>query len=128
MPVSFPGYTSYISRDNNNPHRGGTCVLVKQSLSGDVRELYVSIPDQVWFKLRYVPGVLFGFCYVPPPDSPFNNHALLSSVQEEVKISYAKNRCVVVGDMEARFGEAVCELPGRLGLEQCLYPTLSDRV
>ena len=128
MHVSFPGYTSYISRDNNNSHRGGTCVLVKQGLSGDVMELDVSIPDQVWFMLRCVPGVLFGFCYVPPPDSPFYNHALLSSVQEKIKTSHASYGCVVAGDMNARFGEAVCELPGRLRLEQCSYPTIPDRV
>ncbi len=77
LPVSVPGYVSYISRDANNPHLGGTCVLIKQYLNCVVIELDVSIADQVWFKRECVPNVFFGFCYVPPPDSPYYSLALL---------------------------------------------------
>ncbi len=76
LPVSFPGYVSYVSRDVNNPHREGTCVMIKQHLNCDVIGLDVSIIDQVWFKLKCVPDVLFGFCYVPPPYSPYFSLAL----------------------------------------------------
>ncbi len=78
--MSVPGYVSYISRDANNPHRGGTCVLIKQNLNCDVIELDVSTADQVWFRFKCVPDVLFGFCYVPPPDSPYFRLALLRGV------------------------------------------------
>lgn len=33
-----------------------------------------------------------------------------------------------MGDMNARFGNAACELPGRLGLDQCSYLDIPDQV
>lgn len=128
LSVSFPGYVSYISRDANNPHRGGTCVLIKQHLNCYVAELDVTCTDQVWFKLKCIPDVLFGFCYVPPPDSPYFSLTLLSNIQEKIKSSPPSNGCVVMGDMNARFGSAVLELPGRLGCEQYSYTDIPDRV
>ena len=127
LSVSFPGYVSYISRDANNPHRGGTCVLIKQHLSCYVTELDATITDQVWFKFKCIPDVLFGFCYVPPSDSPYFSLTLLSNIQEKIKYSHS-NGCVVMGDMNARFGNAVLELPGRLGCEQYSYTDIPDRV
>ncbi len=32
LKVVVPGFVSYVSRDKNNAHRGGTCVLVKHYL------------------------------------------------------------------------------------------------
>ena len=129
LPVSFPGYVSYVSRDQRNPHRGGTCVLVKQCLDSQMSEVDVAIVDQVWFKLRCVPGVVFGFCYVPSSDSPYFNHVLLSSVQEKVKTSHDNNDgCIVMGDMNARFGNSVHELPVALDLGQYSYHDIPDRV
>ena len=66
LPVSFPGYVSYISLDKKNGNRGGTCVFIKQYLKMYVFDADLSITDQVWFKLKCVPGILFGACYVPP--------------------------------------------------------------
>ncbi len=57
--------------------------MIRQHLNCDVIELDASITDQVWFKLKCVPDVLFGFCYVPPPDSTYFSFALLSSIQEK---------------------------------------------
>ncbi len=57
--MSVPGYVSYISCDANNPHRGGTCVLIKQNLNCDVIELDVTTADQLWFMIKCVQDVFF---------------------------------------------------------------------
>ncbi len=128
LPISFPGYVSYTSRDLSNSHRGGTCVLVKQCFDHEVSELDISIIDQVWFKLKCFPDV-FGFCYVPPSDSPYFNHTLFSNMQKKVKGSHDNNKgCIVMGDMNARFGNAVRELPASLVLDQYSYQRIPDPI
>lgn len=128
FPVSFPGYVFYISRDVSNPHMGGTCVLIKQHLHCCVTNVYVTITDQVWFKLKCVPDVLLGFCCLPPPDSPYFSLALLISIQEKIKSSPHSNGCIVMGDVNARFGSSVLLLPGGLGCYQYSYTDVLDRV
>lgn len=128
LAVSFPGFVSYSSYDKHNPHRGGTCVLVKQQLSGDITEVDVTKPDQVWCKLKCVPGVLFGFCYVPPHDSPYFNHSSFSAIQEKIKSTDISKGCVIFGDINARFGNSVCELPTHVQLRNFSYPYIPDPV
>ena len=128
LSVSFPGYVSYISFDKSNSNRGGTCVLIKQYLKMYIFDVDVSIADQVWFKLKCVPGVLFGACYVPPSDSQYFNYSQLSSIQEKIKSNESHNGCIVIGDINARLGMSVCELPGLIGLPQYSYPTITDPI
>ena len=85
LPVLFPAYTSYVSYDKSNGNRGGTCVFIKQYLNNYVYDMDKSIADQVWFKLKCVPGVLFGACYIPPSDSEYFNFMQFSSIQEKSK-------------------------------------------
>ena len=122
--VSLPGYVSYISRDRNNPHRGGTCVFIKHHLSQFVTDVDVSIVDQVWFKLSCATGVLFGCCYVPPPDSPYFSYASFSSMQAKLKTSEHHNGCILIGDFNARFGNSVCNLPVCLEMQHLSYPVI----
>ena len=126
--VSLPGYVSYISRDRNNPHRGGTCVFIKHHLSQFVIDVDVSIVDQVWFKLSCATGVLFGCCYVPPPDSPYFSYASFSSMQAKLKTSEHHNGCILIGDFNARFGNSVCNLPVCLEMQHLSYPVIPDPV
>ncbi len=65
--------------------------------------------------LDCVPGVLFGFCYVPPADSPYFDSVLFSGVQEKVKAVDERTRFMILGDLNARFGEMVRRLPHRTG-------------
>ncbi len=67
LPVFFPGYVSYVSCGKESYNRGGTCVLVKNSLSRYVFDVDKDTTDQVWFKLKCVPEA----CYIPPSDSDF---------------------------------------------------------
>ena len=68
LKVSCPGYISIIcitSHDSANPHRGGTCGLIKNQLVSQVTSVDVTKPDQVWLQLRCYPGTLFEFCLYP---------------------------------------------------------------
>ena len=87
----------------------------------------LSIADQVWFKLKCVPGVLFGACYVPPSDSDYFRYSQLSSIQEKVKSTECFNGCLIIGDMNTRYGVSVCELRVQINLPQYSYPLFLSR-
>lgn len=62
--------------------------------------------------LRCVPGVVFGFCYIPPADSAFYSPNSFSSIQEKLKTSENYDY-ILMGDMIARFGRMVWQLPAQ---------------
>ncbi len=117
LNVSVPGFVCYASIDQGSAHRGGVCVLIKTHLYQYVVEVDTKIQDQVWMKLKCFPGVLFGFCYIPPPDSQYFDLASFSFIQERVKSMEHGNSCIIVGDLNARLGEALSELPEAFGLD-----------
>ena len=61
------------------------CVFIKEYLKDTVMEVDVSTPDQVWLTLSCAVGVLFGFLYVPPRDSPYYNDTIFSNIQQSNK-------------------------------------------
>ena len=128
LPISCPGYRSITSRDSKNPDRGGTCVLIKSQLSSQVIEIDISKPDQVWLKLKCLPGIIFGFLYIPPHDSPYFNEASFSYIQEKLKEESTVNSCIIIGDLNTRMGERVKDLPFYLDLPDLSYPTIPDPV
>ncbi len=71
LPVSLPGYVTFRSKVVGSADRGGTVVCIKNWLSHYVFNIDTGIGDQVWLQFLNVPGVLFGFCYVPPCDSRY---------------------------------------------------------
>ncbi len=86
----------------------------------------ISMRDQVWLRLECGPGVLFGFCYVPPIDSPYFDCTLLSNIHTKVKMRRYGVSCMIVGDLNARFGHSFCELPVCLEQSQCSYRSIPD--
>ena len=129
--VLFPGYKSYRSNLGRAAERGGTVVLVKNWLSELVFEVDTSIVDQVWLKLRNVPGVTFGFCYIPPPDSQYYSLEAFSSIGEKLQSEYMPNGYVIVGDMNTRFGRSVSQLLVQQNLtieDGWSYPEIPDDV
>ena len=128
LKISCPGYISLTSRDMSNPSRGGTCVLIKNQLISQVSGVDLSIPDQVWLQLKYLPGILFGFVYVPPHDSPYFSETSFSAIQEKLKTVSSVNDCIIVGDINARLGKKVRELPDDLDLNELSYPTIPDPI
>ena len=128
LPVSFPGYVSYVSYDHSNGNRGGTCVFIRQYLSKEIFDVDMSIADQIWFRLKCIPGVLFGACYIPPADSEYFSYTQLSKIQEKIKTSECGNGCIIIGDMNARLGTSIRELTERLGLVEYSYPFIPDPI
>lgn len=128
LSVSYPGYKSIISRDIGNPSRGGTCVLIRNSLSTQVTNIDLSKPDQVWLQLKCQPCILFGFLYIPPHDSPYYNESSFSYIQEKLKGESTANSCFIIGDINARFGQKVKDLLPYLDLPNMSYPVISDPV
>ena len=85
LRVSLPGYVSFCSRDPCAPSRGGVCVFVKEHLRPAVMTVDTATPDQVWITLSCAVGVLFGFLYIPPRDSPYFTENSFSTIQEKMK-------------------------------------------
>ena len=128
LKISCPGYISLTSRDMSNPSRGGTCVLINNQLIPQVSGVDLSIPDQVWLQLKYLPGILFGFVYVPPHDSPYFSETSFSAIQEKLKTVSSVNECIIVGDINARLGKKLRELPDDLDINELSYPTIPDPI
>ena len=84
--------------------------IVEESVCS-LRHICVSIyAVQVDTKLRdqvSFPDVLFGFCYFAHSDSPYFNFASLSFFQEKMKSREHGCSCIIVEDLNARFGETM---------------------
>ena len=132
LRVSFPGYVGYRSVVRRSPHRGGTVVLIKNSLANTVASVDTSIEDQVWIKFNIASQTLFGFCYVPPSDSKFYTNTSFASVLEKLKTSDIMDSYVVIGDCNARFGNLASEIPALAELPNYStlynYPCIPDPV
>lgn len=63
-----------------------------------------SVSDQVWLRFRNIYGILFGFYYIPPSVSLYYSHDSYAAVQEKLKSEYIRNGYIIIGDMNARFG------------------------
>ncbi len=129
LSVSLPGYVGYRKLQKNLAHRGGTVVFVKNHLSQFVSSVDVSVDDQVWLKLDCVPSVLFGFCYVPPSDSPYFTHYSFAAIHERIVDSECSG-VVIMGDMNTRFGASVRDiLRDDLRVHDTFtYPLIPDEV
>ncbi len=111
LRVSLPGYVAYRSESSGSAQRGGTMVFSKNDLSSSVFEVGTSIQDQVWLRLRDVADTVFGFVYVPPRDSPYFTHISFSAMQEKMLSQETGTKYCILGDLNARFGVYVRELP-----------------
>ena len=128
--VSLPGYVEYRKTQKNFAHRGGTVVFVKNCLSQFVMSVDFGAEDQVWLKLKCVPTVLFGFCYVPPSDSPYFTHHAFAAIHERV-VDNDNSRVLIMGDLNARLGTSVrCVLDDEPQVNHTLftYPLIPDEV
>ncbi len=80
LPVMLSGCKSYKSGVVGSGARGGTVILVKNWMSEAVFDVDISIGDQVWMQISNIPGVLFGFYYIPPSDSQYYSLSAFSSM------------------------------------------------
>ena len=86
LDVNIPGYISYKSKGvtGRASLRGGTVVLVRNNLASQVYNIDCTMLDQVWFQLKCIPFVLFGFCYIPPTDSTYFSHQLFAYLRDKM--------------------------------------------
>ena len=131
LTVSFPGYVSYRSSMRGPAHRGGTIVFLKNAMNNAVIRVDTSIEDQIWIQFSFAPKIMFGFCYVPPFDSQYYSHVSFSFIQEKLKSGCLVDKFILVGDMNARFGEYVKEMIHSMELPNgslYSYPLIPDPV
>ena len=110
LPITLSGYKSYTSDTVGSGARGGTAVLVSNLLSESVFGVdTTSIGDEVWMQIGNIPGVLFVFFYIPPPDSQYYTLSAFSSIEENLN-EFMPIRYGLFGDVNARFGKSVKDL------------------
>ena len=103
-----PGFIPVVANNISPNHRGGLVVLFKYSIYNDVYNIDKSIPEQLWFKLRSVPGVQFCGAYIAPSDSKYFNESSLPELQ--AKSSSADLSYVILGDLNARCGKQLHQM------------------
>ena len=113
LTISIPGYVCYKSKaaTSEASHRGGTIVFVKNYLARQIYNIDTSMIDQVWLNIRCVPNVTFGFCYVPPSDSPYFTPLSFVNIHEKIIDCIGNIKFCIIGDLNARFGTSVRKFP-----------------
>ena len=130
LPVAFPGFISVRSKVIGAGHRGGTVVMIRNCFKAQTKVVDTTVDDQVWLQFTCVPKVMFGFCYIPPQDSEYYSHHSFAKVQEKMKANPTLSLCVI-GDLNARLGKCVSELPRLACIPHAhpyTYPVLADNV
>ena len=131
--IVFSGYIAYRSKyvSGAASRRGGTIVFIKNYLANYVYNIDIGIVDQVWFQLHCVPGVMFGACYIPPSDSTYFNPQAFACLHEKMSDYNEDIEFLILGDMNARFGSSVRNIPLRSTTPEislCTYPSIPDDI
>ena len=107
-----PGFIPIVAKNISPNHRGGLAVLFKYSIYSEVYNIDKSVPEQLWFKLRSVPGVQFCGAYVAPSESRYFNESSLPELQ--AKSTSEDTSYIIVGDLNARCGTQVHQIAQQL--------------
>ena len=78
--------------------------------------------------MRCLHCIFFGFIYISPHDSQYFNESAFSAIQEKLKTGKSVKECVLVGDVNARLGKKIRELPVNLDIDGLSYPTIPDSI
>ena len=102
-----PGFIGYAA---NNPHssRGGLAVLFSQAIHTDLVEVKTDLQEQIWFKLRSVPNVVFCGAYIAPSDSAYYTEESFARIEANT-VNYDL-KYVIMGDMNTRCGSEIRDL------------------
>lgn len=103
--------------------------MVKNYLAKHITNIDYSTNDQIWLKLRCVPNVSFGFCYIPPDDSEYFTQQSFAAIRE--RVSDGDCQYIIMGDLNCKFGKYVRELPALSDIPNAHsyeYPILPDCV
>ena len=115
LTFNVPGYVTYKD-SNKDRSRGGTAVLIRNSVKNLIKNIDVSIEGQVWIELSVLSKVQIGGCYIPPPDSPYFDMLSFAKIQEHCLETPYKS--IILGDLNGRCGKAVHSLPSE---QDCTY-------
>lgn len=77
-----------------------------------------------------IPGVLFGFCYIPTSHSHYYTWSAFSYMEEKLS-EFQHNGYVILGDMNVRFGKNVKELMVPFNAsdkDSVSYPIIADDI
>ena len=104
---NVPGYKTIMGNHKHSRH-GGIAMLIRNCLFNSICHVDKSCDDQLWFKLSFLPDVLFGGCYILPSDSIHYTDHSIANIQ--AKCFSSKEKCIIFGDINARCGESINEL------------------
>ena len=108
LNIQVPGYETIHGNYTHTTHnRGGTFLLVKKCLEKFMFDVDISTSDQIWFRFRFMPDVLFGACYIVPNDSPYYSDVFFANVARKCSIN---PKCILFGDFNARMSDMLKKL------------------
>lgn len=125
MEIHLPGYVCYRKK-GENPHRGGSAVLLKNAVADQISYLRIPSPECILLSLRHLPNTLLATCYVPPADSPYHSFAPIAEIQAELSRNPLQH-VIIIGDLNARFSKARTEfIEGKDLPDHTTYTNLID--
>ena len=107
IPISVPGFVTFNGNTcANSPNRGGIVILVRNGIAEFLYDIDRSINDQIWFRLSFIPEVLFGGCYIPPSDSLYYDDQSFSHIVRK-RLEHPEWERILFGDFNSRLGPAI---------------------
>ena len=111
--IDAPGFTVFIGNNSTTTsNRSGTALLVKHNIAEFIYDIDRSVNDQIWFRLSFVPNVIFGGCYIHPSDSSYYDEQCFSNILGK-RLEHPERDCILFGDLNSRLGPAIQTLVER---------------
>ena len=102
LHIALPGYVTYMN--STDGHRGGVAVFVRKNLNRFVVHMDYSVKDQIRFRFKFCPKILFIACYVPPSDSPFFSLEAIAGLDATLQ-NNRNDLVVILGDLNCRYAK-----------------------
>ena len=99
--IDVPGFTVFTGNNSTTTsNRSGTALLVKHNIAEFIYDIDRSVNDQIWFRLSFVPNVIFGGCYIPPSDSSHYDEQCFSNILGR-RLEHPERDCILFGDLNS---------------------------
>ena len=114
VSISVPGF--YVIQGKTvTCNRGGVAILVKNYLYEYIHGVDLTMNDQIWFSISFLPDVIFGGCYIPPSDSIYYDVHAFSNIISKYSDNSTKQFCIF-GDFNSRLGQQISDLSDIYGV------------
>ena len=104
VPIQVAGYVCYRCT-GEDLLRGGCALLVKNDLHPQIESVELPTHECIFLRLKCLPHTTLMACYIAPSDSTFHSFAPLAEMRERIE-KYPQEKYILIGDLNARFGEA----------------------